>query len=602
MTQAPRHDRRSSEAQPMGTDSADSSVVAVGAEAASSDLRLEAERRMLAEAQQAGFWSRIAVYTRLSGPGWLQSALTLGGGSLGSSLYLGVLAGYSLLWVQPLAMILGIIMLSAISYVVLSTRERPFPAINRHINPVLGWGWALASLAANVVWCLPQYSLLAGVAQQNLLPDFVGPDSAMGDFGGKLAVVAVVLVVTTIVTWAYDSGSWGVRLYEWLLKLIVGMIVVCFIGVVVQLARSSGGLPWGEVLWGFVPDLRRVFRPSPAFQQLIDLVPEASRQFWIDRIVGEQRDVLISAAATAVGVNMTFLLPYSMLARGWDRRFRGLARFDLSTGMLIPYLIATSCVVIAAASRFQPDGELAASGVVDAAAVEKLDDGAIKSIMRARLAHVLGKEQFAALSEEEIELRLEPLSPVELTLAGHMVRKDAFDLARSLQPLTGKIFANVIFGIGVVGMTLSTITLLMLNSGFVICEMLGIPPKGWPHRLGTLAAAIGALGPFVWKGAAFYLVVPTSVFGMILLPVAYWTFFLMMNQRSLLGEEMPVGRARLVWNVLMVLAAGTATLASLWSVWNKTRWGGLAAVGAFVLLVAVVQMLRRQSRPVAHSG
>ena len=27
---------------------------------------------------------------------------------------------------------------------------------------------------------------------------------------------------------------------------------------------------------------------------------------------------MIAAAATAVGINMTFLLPYSMLARGWD--------------------------------------------------------------------------------------------------------------------------------------------------------------------------------------------------------------------------------------------------------------------------------------------
>ena len=32
--------------------------------------------------------------------------------------------------------------------------------------------------------------------------------------------------------------------------------------------------------------------------------------------------------AAAVGINMTFLLPYSMLARGWDKDFRGLAVFD----------------------------------------------------------------------------------------------------------------------------------------------------------------------------------------------------------------------------------------------------------------------------------
>lgn len=556
--------------------------------------QLESERRALLEAQRGGLRARLVTYTRLSGPGWLQSALTLGGGSLGSSLYLGVLAGYGMLWVQPLAMILGIVMLSAIGYVVLSTQQRPFRAINRHVNPVLGWGWALASLVASMVWCMPQYSLLTGVMQQNLFPGLLGADSAMGDFYGKLAIVAVVLVTTTGVTWAYDSGSRGIRLYELLLKLVVGMIVICFAGVVIQIARSSDGLPWGEILYGFVPDVSRIFRPSPAFERLVMAVPESVQGFWTARIVGEQRDVLISAAATAVGINMTFLLPYSMLARGWDKSFRGLARFDLSTGMLIPYLLATSFVIIAATARFQP-APMSGAGAVDAAVLAKLDDKQIDAIMRARLKYRLGDESFAALSEPEVSQQLEPLSPDELALAAQMVRKDAFDLARSLQPLTGRFFANIIFGVGVLGMTLSTITLLMLICGFVVCEMIGIPSKGWPHRIGTLAATVGALGPFVWKGASFYLVVPTSVFGMILLPVAYWTFFLLMNQRSLLGREMPTGGRRLAWNTLMILAAGTATIAALWSVWDKARLRGLAALAGFLLLVLVAHWLRGKS-------
>jgi len=567
----------------------------------SSVAAVEAEGRLLAEAERSGLGRRLAIYTRLSGPGWLQSALTLGGGSMGSSLYLGVLAGYSMLWVQPVAMILGIVMLSAIGYVALSTRQRPFAAINEHVNPVLGWGWALASLAANMVWCMPQYSLLTGVVQQNLLPNTLGADSAMGDQGAKLAIVTAVLVITTLITWAYDSGSWGVRLYEWMLKLIVAMIVLCFIGVVFQLARTGDGLPWGEIAAGFIPDVSRIFRPSPAYAELVAALPEKWQQFWTARIVDQQRDVLISAAATAVGINMTFLLPYSLLARGWDKRFRGMARFDLATGMLIPYMLATSCVIIAAGSRFQPTPT--SSDVVDAAAIERLSDKAIAELAEARLAYTVGADQFAAMTPEEVAAQIEPLGPAELTLAGNLVRRDAFDLARSLQPLTGEFFANIIFGVGVLGMTLSTITLLMLNSGFVICEMLGIPPKGWPHRFGTLAAAIGALGPFVWGGerAAFYLVVPTSVFGMILLPVAYWTFFLMMNQRSLLGDEMPQGGRRLAWNGLMALAAAIATVASVSSVWAKAGTYGILAIVAFVALVLAVGAIRKLSLPAPTS-
>ena len=120
-----------------------------------------------------------------------------------------------------------------------------------------------------------------------------------------------------------------------------------------------------------------------------------------------------------------------------------------------------------------------------------------------------------------------------------LVKRDAFNLAESLEPLTGSLFARVVFGIGVVGMALSSIAILMLISGFVVCEMLGLEPKGRAYRLGSLAAVVGVLGPFVWKDAQFWLAVPTSVFGMALLPIAYISFFLLMNQRKLLGENLP---------------------------------------------------------------
>jgi Mn2+/Fe2+ NRAMP family transporter len=108
---------------------------------------------------------RLAVYLKLSGPGWLQSAITLGGGSLSGSLYLGVLGGFGLLWLQPVAMIFGIIMLSGIGYVTMCTGKPALQAINEHVNPVLGYGWAIASLVASMVWAMPQYSLSLGVLQ-----------------------------------------------------------------------------------------------------------------------------------------------------------------------------------------------------------------------------------------------------------------------------------------------------------------------------------------------------------------------------------------------------------------------------------------------------
>ena len=107
-------------------------------------------------------------------------------------------------------------------------------------------------------------------------------------------------------------------------------------------------------------------------------------------------------------------------------------------------------------------------------------------------------------------------------------------------------------------------------------------------------ATTGALGPFVWGQAGPYLAVPTSVFGMVLLPIAYWTFFLMMNSRALLGEHRPRGTSRVIWNTLMLIAAGAATFASVYSIHAKAGIAGLGGLGAFLVLVGVVHVLRRR--------
>jgi Mn2+/Fe2+ NRAMP family transporter len=592
---------------------------------------VESERQAILEAKQEGRLATTKVYLRLSGPGWLQSALTLGGGSLASSLFLGALAGFGLLWLQPVAMIFGIIMLSAIGYVAMSTTERPFQAINRHINPVLGWGWALATLTANMVWALPQYSLASGVLQQNLLPKTLGPESSLGqvvgnavfsvlpalqgpdtnvaDFGAKVIVSASILLITTLVTLTYDSGGWGIKVYELMLKLVVAGIVLCFAGVVTVVA-VRGQLDWGAVLAGFIPDLNKIFQPAEGFNWLLAAVPAEYAEMWSGLIVRDQRDVMISAAATAVGINMTFLLPYSMIRRGWDKDFRGLAIFDLSTGMFIPFVLATSCVIIASATQFHPNRAAESAMIVSDSQqpLPEISETKAKALMTERLKIKLGAGQVASLSEQDLDRELAGLGELtraEILLASHLERKDAFDLAQSLAPLTGDTVANVIFGVGVLGMTLSSITLLMLISGFVICEMLGLPPTGWPNRIGTLAAATGVLGPFLWSGEArFWLAVPTSVFCFTLLPFAYLTFLFVMNSKSLLGDQMPRGIRRVGWNTAMGSAASVATAAAVYMVFVKTRdaflqlydwphggYVGLGMVGAVVLLVVFVHFV-----------
>ena len=118
-----------------------------------------------------GFFEKLMLYTRMSGPGWIQAAVTLGGGTLVGALYLGVIGGYQFLWLQPLAMLCGIIMLAAISYVTLSKdklEDRPFELAKKNVSPLLAWGWLIATVVANVVFCAAQFALGADAIQGNL--------------------------------------------------------------------------------------------------------------------------------------------------------------------------------------------------------------------------------------------------------------------------------------------------------------------------------------------------------------------------------------------------------------------------------------------------
>ena len=570
------------------------------------DPLLEADRQTILAGEAKGGLAKYLAYGKLSGPGFMQSALTLGGGSLGSSLYLGILAGVSMIWLQPFAMILGVIMLSAIGYVTLSTGERPFRAINVHINPVLGWSWLLASLMANMVWSMPQYSLCFAVFEQNLFPNLFLGDGVLSagteaTEGAKWLVSLSILVLCTLVTWSYGSGNLGVKIYEGVLKTVVAVIVLCFFGVVIRMSMVGGGVEWGAVLAGFVPRFSQLFQPSSTFDSLLNAIADpAARAYWSDYIVSQQRDVMLSAGAAAVGINMTFLLPYNLLSRGWNKDFRGLTTFDICTGTFIPFVMATGCVVIAAATQFH--AKLPAGC--------EIVDGEVQVPVRLQKDYetILAERDLAA-DTGRYDISGEP-SLAESQLAAVLVKRDTYDLANSLQSLFadsqgegGRFFSNIVFGVGVVGMTLSSISLMMLISGFVVCEVFNIPPRGWIFRLGCLLSANGAFWPLIWQGSTkAWLTVVAGVFGAMLLPIAYITFYLMMNQKSLLGNERPEGAKRVIWNVLMGIAALAATAAGLTAIMKKGVTIALGFAAAYIALVLVVQISRSHNKPVVNQG
>ncbi|MCH6256123.1 divalent metal cation transporter [Puniceicoccaceae bacterium K14] len=495
--------------------------------------------------------NKYLTYIRLSGPGWLQGAITLGGGSLAGALYLGVVAGFGLLWLQPLAMICGIIMLSAIAYVTLSAGKAPFGLVNTHLSPALGWAWLIATIMANIVWCMPQFNLGRAAVQQNLLP-------AVGNSNVSTAIIClVILVIGFVVNVLYESEGKGRKIFDLVIKVLVGVIVLSFIAVVFTLF-SNGEVDFAGILSGLIPNPALLFSPAASYSELIS--QSSQPDWWAAKIVNEQRDIIIAAFGTAVGINMTWLLPYSLLKKKWGKVHRGFSIFDLSIGLFIPFFLATSCVVIAAASQFH----------VKSADVDP-----------AKAAPTIALLQSAYPGDT---------NAADLELALTLVKRDNFQLANALEPLAGEVVSQTIFGFGVLGMAISTIIILMLMNGLAFQELFGRPGNKNVHYLGCAVSGIaGFAGPFIWKGgAAAALAIPTSVIGGSLIPIAYFTFLLLMNSKKVLGEDRPKGTARLVWNVLMGLATGIATFGSIWVLSGKAHfenWKGMIPVAGLALLL-----------------
>ncbi len=432
---------------------------------------LAAEKAHLAELAGKPFLERCKGYYAKTGPGWLQSALTLGAGSASSSLIIGAFYQYDLLWLQPMAMLLGIIMMMALSYQTLSTQARPFDAMRRYAHPAIAWSWAIATLVATVIWHLPQYALAGGMSA-DIITATTGWDPSGGARTALLiAIGLIILTISTIITWNYSAGWKGVRIYERALKLMVWVIIVSFTIVIIRSAML-GKVEWGKVLKGFLP---------------LKIPTDAKG---IETVMG--------AFGAAIGINMTFLFPYTLLARGWGREHRGLSRFDLMTGMLLPFSMATSLMIIAAGCTLYGNVE-----------------GKLSTIQAAQMMAQAG---------------------------------------------VGVFFGRIIFGLGLIGMALSSITLHMLVSGFAFCEMFGIEPKGWKYKLACMIPAPAFLGVVLWKYMGFWIGVRTSAVCGILLPIAYIGFFILNNRKDYLGEDTPKGGLRLVWNIGMLAAIG-ATVA-----------------------------------------
>ena len=517
------------------------------------------------KAQSAGFLGKLYYYTRLSGPGWVQAAVTLGGGTLVGALYLGVVGGYQFLWLQPLAMLCGIIMLSAISYVTLSKEDkadRPFELARKHVSPLLAWGWLGATIVADVVFCAAQFALGADAIQGNLggeaLPPFL--------ITGGLFLVAFYLI------WLFSGEGKASRIIDGIIKILVAIIVLAFVGVVITL-MVNGAINWGALWSGIIPDFSALFRPTDSYASSIAAAGEYS-DFWKAYISENQRNIIIGAFGTAVGINMTFLLPYSLMKKGWGKKHRELARFDLVLGLFIPFILGASALIISTASQFHAQK----NAIVGEAAYHQVLDA------RLTAEH----PEFKTYDTTKITQLRVGASQADKDLATMLAKRNANDLANALRPFLGN-WSQLIFGIGILAMALSTMLVHMMMNGYAVSEAFGQPGQRRLFLIGAVLPAIaGFFSPLIWNGAAkTALAVPASVIATTLLPIAYLIFLLLMNSKKALGAALP--KNRFLVNTLMIIATGIATFASIWALVGKYqsanvydhRFGLFGLIGAY---------------------
>jgi len=448
---------------------------------------LAQEKAELASLSQKGVLSRWRWYFSKSGPGWMQSAQTLGAGSATASLFAGAYLQYDLLWVQPIAMILGVTMMMAMSYQALSTGMRPLAAFKTYLHPVIAYMWVGAALLATLIWHFPQYALAAGMTEDMItVASGWKPETDAGRNVLLLGIGVAILCIATACVWNYARGRKGIRLFENIFKAMVWLVLMAFTVVVVRLT-IDGRIEWGKVAGGFT-----------GFH-----VPNDAKGF----------TTLMGALSAAVGINMTFLFPYTLLARGWGKEHRGLSRFDLLTGMFLPYTIATALMVIAAgATLYDP-------------------------------------QKWATTM----------MSPKD---AAAMIQASGLSI----------FFSRFVLGLGFVGMAFNAITMHMLVSGFAFCELFGIEPGGWKYRLACLLPVPGLFGVILWKTMGPWIGVPASALSGLLLPIAYIAFFILNNRKAYLGAEKPKGGWALVWNIGMVVAILVVTANAATYVYMQRGW------------------------------
>lgn len=275
------------------------------------------EKAYLKELNKKPPVKKMIGYFKLSGPGFMNAAFTLGAGSFASSVTLGAAFGYDMLWIPLYSFAFGIFMLALATRFVTASEMPIIEAQDKYHGKFFG-SFAtglVACFIASIVFCFGQYALGA---------DAVTSLFAVVNVNMPKSVSWIFLVAISVpLSLMYGSGEnpKGVKLVETSMKVMIGIMLLVFGAVI-----SVTGINFPAMIKGL----------------LVPKIPTG-----IDGII-----MLIGSMTATIGVMDWVLFNNGMLSRGYSEEHETLGRFDAFFGGLLPVTLILSFISIAFAEAF----------------------------------------------------------------------------------------------------------------------------------------------------------------------------------------------------------------------------------------------------------
>ncbi len=239
----------------------------------------------------------------------MDSALTLGAGTMTAAMLSGAIFGYRTMWILWVSMGIGMFMMAAMARFTCRGQIPIIAAQNRHHGPLIGslMTALVGTSAVAVIFNFGQYGLGTHLIE-SLTPLFGF------EFPRQVNWILYLSLTSWLILSYGRKGKRGTRLVENFMKISIGIMLLSFGACLVLVGVDWKGLCRGV----FVPWL-----PSGM----------------------EGLDLFIASSAAAIGVIDWVFFNYAGLARGWGRKHESLARFDIVMGLFLPFVLVNYLVV-----------------------------------------------------------------------------------------------------------------------------------------------------------------------------------------------------------------------------------------------------------------